>query len=130
MNHMMTRYLIAIAFVVTGLTQSAAAQDWSQWRGPSRDGIVPAASAPSSWPASLRRAWRVEIGEGYSSPIVSRGSVFVHGRKDPEEVVIALNLANRQSDLGRQKYQADFKKNQYAVQMAKGPKRYGPCPRR
>jgi len=117
---MMIRYLIAIAILVTGLTTPAFGQDWSQWRGPTRDGIVPAASAPTSWPASLRRAWRVEIGEGYSSPIVSRGSVFVHGRKDPEEVVIAINLATGKV-IWEQKYQADFKKNQYAVQMAKGP---------
>jgi outer membrane protein assembly factor BamB len=115
---MITRTLIAIALF--GLTQSVTAQDWSQWRGPSRDGIVPAASAPSSWPNSLRRTWRVEIGEGYSSPVVSRGSVFVHGRKDPEEVVVAVNLATGKV-LWEQKYQADFKKNQYAVKMAKGP---------
>ena len=117
---MITRYLIAASVLVIGLTQSAASQDWSQWRGPSRDGLVPAASAPSSWPNSLRRAWRVEIGEGYSSPVVSRGSVFVHGRKDPEEVVIAVDLATGKV-LWAQKYQADFKKNQYAVKMAKGP---------
>ena len=117
---MMTRYLIAIALLVTGLAQPAAAQDWSQWRGPSRDGIVPAASAPSSWPASLRRAWRVEIGEGYSSPVVSRASVFVHSRKDPEEIVSALNLTTGKV-IWEQKYQAEFKKNQYAVKMAKGP---------
>src|ERR1700730_17584234 len=120
MNHIMTRYLIAIAFLVTGLTQAAAAQDWSQWRGPSRDGIVPAASAPSSWPKSLRRAWRVEIGEGYSLTVVSQGSGFVHGRRDPGEGVVAVNLATG-TVLWEQKYQADFKKNQYAVKMAKGP---------
>jgi outer membrane protein assembly factor BamB len=117
---MITQYLIAVAVLLVGLTQSAAAQDWSQWRGPSRDGLVPAASAPAAWPNSLRRVWRVEIGEGYSSPVVSRGSVFVHGRKDPEEVVIALDLATGKV-LWEQKYQADFKKNQYAVKMAKGP---------
>lgn len=117
---MITRYLIATSLLVIGLTQSAASQDWSQWRGPSRDGLVPAASAPSSWPNSLRRAWRVEIGEGYSSPVVSRGSVFVHGRRDPEEVIIAVDLATGKV-LWEKKYQADFKKNQYAVKMAKGP---------
>jgi outer membrane protein assembly factor BamB len=117
---MKTRYLIGIAFLLCGITHSTAAQDWSQWRGPSRDGIVPGASAPASWPASFRRLWRVEIGEGYSSPVVSRGTVFVHSRKDPEEVVMALNLATGQV-IWQQKYQADFKKNQYAVQMAKGP---------
>lgn len=120
MDGMTTRYLIAIALSIVGFAATAAGQDWNQWRGPSRDGVVPAASAPSSWPVSFRRAWRVEIGEGYSSPVVSRGSVFVHARKDPEEVVVALDLATGKV-IWQQKYQADFKKNQYAVEMAKGP---------
>lgn len=120
MGRMITRNLIAIAVLVIALTPSASAQDWSQWRGPSRDGLVPAASTPASWPNSLRRMWRVEIGEGYSSPVVFQKTVFVHGRKDPEEVVIALDLATGKV-IWEQKYQADFKKNQYAVKMAKGP---------
>lgn len=114
------RTLITVAFLFFGFTDGAIAQDWNQWRGPSRDGIVSAAAAPSSWPAAFRLLWRVEIGEGYSSPVVSHGTVFVHGRKDPEEVVMAINLASGKL-IWQQKYQADFKKNQYAVQMAKGP---------
>jgi outer membrane protein assembly factor BamB len=111
-------FLLPFTFLL--LPSLAGAQDWSQWRGPARDGTVSAAGAPSSWPNSLRRAWRVEIGEGYSSPVVSRTSVFVHGRRDPEEVVIAVSLATGKV-LWEQKYTADFKKNQYAVKMAKGP---------
>jgi outer membrane protein assembly factor BamB len=114
------RYLIAIPLLAFGLIQPVAAQDWSQWRGPSRDGTIPAASAPSSWPASFQRVWRAEIGEGYSSPVVSGGTVFVHGRRDPEEVVVALNLATGKV-IWEHNYQANFKKNQYAVKMAKGP---------
>jgi outer membrane protein assembly factor BamB len=111
-------FLLPFTFLLS--PSLAGAQDWSQWRGPARDGTVSAAGAPSSWPNSLRRAWRVEIGEGYSSPVVSRASVFVHGRRDPEEVVIAVSLATGKV-LWEQKYTADFKKNQYAVKMAKGP---------
>jgi outer membrane protein assembly factor BamB len=117
---MKTRYLIGIALIVVGLGNVVVAQDWNQWRGPARDGMVSAANAPSSWPASFRPLWRVEIGEGYSSPVVSHGTVFVHGRKDPEEVVMGINLSTGKV-IWQQKYQADFKKNQYAVQMAKGP---------
>jgi hypothetical protein len=76
-----TRQFIAAAVLVLGFGQSINAQDWSQWRGPTRDGLVPASVAPATWPVSLSRAWRVEIGEGYSSPVVSRGLVFVHGRR-------------------------------------------------
>ncbi len=120
MSGMISRYLPAIALSLFALTQSAVAQDWNQWRGPARDGLVPAASAPTSWPDKLERAWRTEIGEGYSSPVVSRGRVFVHSRRDPEEVVMALNLTNGKI-VWQQKYQATFQKNQYAVNMAKGP---------
>jgi len=62
----------------------------------------------------------VEIGEGYSSPVVANGRVFVHGRRDPEEIVASINLADGKV-LWQQKYQANFQKNQYAVEMAKGP---------
>lgn len=109
-----------IALLLFIVSVPTFAQDWNQWRGPSRDGSVPAAAVPSKWPASFKPVWRVEVGEGYSSPVVSRGTVFIHSRRDPEEVVMAVNLANGKI-IWEQKYQADFKKNQYAVQMAKGP---------
>src|SRR5688572_4471465 len=103
------------------LTASGAfAQDWSQWRGPSRDGIVPAAVVPKQWPASVTRQWSVDIGEGYSSPVVANGRVFVHSRRDPEEFVTAIDLRTG-TIVWQQKYQSEFKKNQYATQMAKGP---------
>jgi outer membrane protein assembly factor BamB len=96
------------------------AQDWTQWRGPGRDGVVPAASLPPVWPTSVKKMWNVDVGEGYSSPIVAKGRVFVHSRRDPEEVVSAVDLESGKV-AWQQKYQAPFAKNQYAVQMAKGP---------
>jgi len=98
----------------------ASAQEWTQWRGPARDGSVSAKDAPAAWPETLKQNWRVEIGEGYSSPVVTNGHVFVHVRKDPEEIVESINLADGKV-LWQQKYQAVFQKNQYAVEMAKGP---------
>jgi len=99
---------------------AARAQEWTQWRGPARDGSVSGKNVPAAWPESLKRSWRVEIGEGYSSPVVADGRVFVHGRRDPEEIVTGINLADGKV-LWQQKYQATFKKNQYAAEMAKGP---------
>jgi outer membrane protein assembly factor BamB len=102
------------------LTGTTSAQDWSQWRGPGRDGNVAATSLPATWPSAVMAAWRVEVGEGYSSPVVSGDRVFVHSRRDPEEVVTAVDLKTGKV-LWRQEYQAPFAKNQYAVRMAKGP---------
>jgi outer membrane protein assembly factor BamB len=112
-------YLLVVACFLV-FTTPAFAQDWSQWRGPSRDGIVPAAVIPKRWPASTKRAWTVEIGEGYSSPVVANGRVFLHSRRDPEEIVTALDLSTGRV-VWQQKYSAAFNKNQYATAMAKGP---------
>ena len=87
------RITIGVLLVLLTLAPAAAAQEWTQWRGPGRDGFVSEKNAPAAWPEKLERSWRVEIGEGYSSPVVAAGRVFVHGRRDPEEVVAAINLA-------------------------------------
>jgi len=113
------RYL-AVALLFTSCASTVFAQDWNQWRGPSRDGVIPAAVVPKQWPKATRRGWQVEIGEGYSSPVVANGRVFLHSRRDPDEVVTAIDLASGKV-LWQKAYAASFTKNQYATQMAKGP---------
>ncbi len=110
--------LFCALFIATAST--ATAQAGPLGRGPARDGMIPAAVVPSQWPAAIRKGWSVDIGEGYSSPVVASGRVFLHSRRDPEEIVTAIDLATGKV-VWQQKYQSEFKKNQYATQMAKGP---------
>jgi outer membrane protein assembly factor BamB len=112
-------YLLVLFVFVIGVIPGAT-QDWSQWRGPSRDGVIPAAVIPKQWPKSTKRDWHVDVGEGYSSPVVSGGRAFLHSRRDPEEIVTAIDIATGKV-VWQQKYIASFTKNQYATQMAKGP---------
>lgn len=98
----------------------AATDGWPQWRGPSRTGVLTDAESPALWPENLRKGWSVESGEGYSSPIAGDGRVFVHARRDPDEVVSAIDLATGKL-VWTQKYSAPTEKNPYAKQMAKGP---------
>jgi outer membrane protein assembly factor BamB len=111
--------ILVVLFLFT-VGPAVSAQEWTQWRGPNRDGFVSEKNSPATWPEKLDRVWRVEIGEGYSSPVVSAGRAFVHSRRDPEEIVTAINLADGKV-IWQQKYAAGFQKNQYAVEMAKGP---------
>ena len=113
------RYLLVLFVLAVGV-HSTSAQEWTQFRGPSRDGIVPTAVIPKQWPKSTTRAWEVEIGEGYSSPVVANGRAFLHSRRDPEEIVTAIDLTTGKI-AWQQKYAAAFAKNQYATAMAKGP---------
>lgn len=111
---------IILAVIVCASALTIQGQEWTQWRGPSRDGSVSGKNVPGKWPEAFARVWRVEIGEGYSSPVVAGGRVFVHSRRDPQEIISAINLADGKV-IWEQTYQAVFNKNQYAVQMAKGP---------
>jgi outer membrane protein assembly factor BamB len=111
---------LALPVLLLVLGATIPAQEWTQWRGPNRDGSIAAGALPKAWPKGVTRAWRVDVGEGYSSPVVGGGRVFVHSRRDPEELVTAVDLQTGKV-LWQQKYQATFAKNQYAVNMAKGP---------
>jgi outer membrane protein assembly factor BamB len=112
----MRRFIMAVLAVAAS---SVSAQEWTQWRGPARDGMIPAAVVPKGWPNSLTRGWSVEIGEGYSSPLVAGGRAYIHSRRDPQEIVTAIDLTTGKV-IWQQSYQSEFKKNQYATQMAKG----------
>ncbi len=113
-------FIAAVVIIAaTGHAQTPV-QDWPQWRGAKRTGEVIDGQAPTAWPATWQTRWRAEVGEGYSSPVVAGGRVFVHSRRDPQEVVMALDAATGKP-IWEKAYEAAFKKNQYANAMAKGP---------
>lgn len=69
--------------VVLALTLApiVVAEDWPQWRGPNRDGVLPNPNLPDRLPSGrLSRQWEVEIGPGYSGPTVADGKVYVMDR--------------------------------------------------
>lgn len=100
-------FIVLLATCFLGLPQVSAwaAGDWPQWRGPTRDGVVPG----DAWPDSLdeqhlKQSWRVELGEGYPGPIVSGGLVFtVETRDKQDEIVRAFDLAT-----GEEKWSASW----------------------
>lgn len=114
------RLLVVGLFAVVAVPLAAAGDNWPQWRGPDRTGVISAAAAPADWPATLKKGWSLAVGEGYASPVSGDGRVFVHSRRDPEEVVAAVDLATGKT-LWEQTYAAPVEKNPYARQMAKGP---------
>ncbi len=74
-------------------TTAGLAQDWPQWRGPNRDGVVHGVKAPAKWPRTLKEEWKAEVGEGIASPVVVGGRVYVFARQKGAEVVLCLDLA-------------------------------------
>jgi outer membrane protein assembly factor BamB len=66
--------------LVLALSGLAAAEDWPGWRGPRSDGTVSDSGYPLEWSATQNVKWKTPLpGTGHSSPVVSRGKVFVTG---------------------------------------------------
>jgi outer membrane protein assembly factor BamB len=58
----------------------ASAADWPAWRGPRGDGTTPETAFPITWSDTENIRWRTPLpAAGHSSPVVSRGKVFVTG---------------------------------------------------
>ena len=80
--------------IVALLSQAALAQavDWPQWRGPTRDGILPAKClALTQLPSQPRVVWKIKSGEGLSSPVVTDGTVFHFENRGGKETMVALS---------------------------------------
>lgn len=69
--------------------------DWSQWRGPNRDGVWGGNVSTTPPPETgLEVLWRAPIGSGYTGPTVANGRVFVMDRirrPEQEERVVCLD---------------------------------------
>jgi outer membrane protein assembly factor BamB len=82
---MLARLLLVVS-VGVALVGSTGAEDWPGWRGPRSDGTVTEAGFPLTWTAKDNVRWKTELaGTGHSSPVVSRGKVFVAGCVEAEK---------------------------------------------
>ena len=87
--------LRCVALVASLLASAAHAEDWPQWRGPSRNGHVPPGSRiPQTLNAEPKVLWRILVGEGFASPIVAGGKVFCFDNQAGKETLRALNAAD------------------------------------
>jgi outer membrane protein assembly factor BamB len=119
----MHRILIVVAILC--LTAIGEAQrpstDWTQWRGPNRDGAIAAFAAPATWPETLMRRWKVEVGTGYSTPIVVGDRVYQFSRVGENETMTAFDAASGKQ-LWQGGYPAPFTMMSATVQHGPGPK--------
>jgi hypothetical protein len=96
-------------------------QDYPQWRGQSRDGAASSFSEPATWPDSLTRRWKVDVGDGYATPIVVGSVVYVFTRRDASEVMMALD-AGTGKEIWRTSYPAPYTPGSPAAVHGAGPK--------
>lgn len=78
-------------------------QDWPQWRGISRDSKVTGFKAPASWPTELKQEWKVTVGFGDATPVLSGNKIYLNTRQGNDEVILCLD-AGTGKELWKDKY--------------------------
>lgn len=109
--------VLAVLLIVSPIV----AQDWTQWRGPGRDGAISSFTAPQTWPAQLTQRWKVDVGTGYATPLVAGDKVYMFSRKGENEVMMALDAATGKQ-LWETAYPVTFTMQSAAARHGPGPK--------
>ena len=118
----MSRHIqMAISMLVLVSGVALLAQDWPQWRGLHRDGVLGATAGPASWPEHLKLRWKVTVGLGHASPILASGRVYLITRQQSSEVVTSIHPANGKP-IWQQAYPAPYTMNPAAEGHGPGPK--------
>jgi len=94
-------------------------QDWPQFRGPGRDGKVTGFKAPASWPAALTQDWKITVGTGDATPVLTGNKMYLHTRQGGDEVILCIDASS-----GKELW-----RNSYPVTAATGPAASHPGPR-
>jgi len=97
--------VVIVGCVILIVANGVLAQDWPQWRGPARNGIVSDFDAPGQWPAELTQKWSVTVGFADATPALVGDKLYVSARQGDEEVTLCLNAANGK-ELWKDKYVA------------------------
>jgi outer membrane protein assembly factor BamB len=86
--------LFPFLLVFLFLSGNLFSQDVVEWRGPGRSGIYPDQNLLKSWPEKGPKLLLEldKIGNGYSSPVVYKNTIFVTGLKDTLDVISAYNM--------------------------------------
>ena len=94
MRHLMRPFLLRPVVLALVLGAQAIAADWPQVLGPGRNGVYDGPALSETWGASGPRvAWRRQIGQGLSGPVVVQNRVILFHRVSDREIVEAIDAA-------------------------------------
>ena len=98
-------------FMVLVFTSGLLAQEFPQWRGPERNDVVKGAKIPKKWPSEIKQVWKVNVGLGDASPVITGNRLYVFTRQDSSEVLRCMD-----SKTGKEMWQ-----NKYTTVTVTGP---------
>ena len=81
--------LLLITFSVAAA--AATDTDWSRFRGPNGSGISETKNLPAEFGPEKNVIWKVDLPQGYSSPIIHDNRIFLTGVRDQNLLTIAVD---------------------------------------
>lgn len=85
---------LSLASFLLAAHPTVSAGDWPQWRGAERTGHAATDEKPLlKLPDAARVRWKIPATEGYASPVVAAGRVFVVEAQEGQEVLRSLVAA-------------------------------------
>ena len=89
------RFILILLFLTWNRAQG---EDWPQFLGPARNGVCDGAEISTPWaksgPAVL---WKIDVGQGFSGPVVAQGRLILFHRLGNRAVVESLDAAGIKS---------------------------------
>ncbi len=110
------RWLVVTSGFAVIATGMAVADDWPQWRGPSRDGVWHETGIVEKFDTPrLDHVWRTELGSGYCGPTVADGRVYVMDRLLSPKQVERVHCFNAKTgkNLWTHRYDCSYSGVQY-----------------
>ena len=94
---LMSIVLIFFSFGSVNGNSGKKLEDWSQFRGPNRDGKSTETGLMKIWPKNgPEKVWTVDgIGEGYSTVSISNGLIYTTGMIDDLDYITAFNKSGK-----------------------------------
>lgn len=82
--------LVLMVVMAAAGKRNTLATEWRQFRGPTGQGHSDATGVPTRWSPTSGIGWQVEVpGKGWSSPVVSKGRIYLTTAKPVGEETIA-----------------------------------------
>ena len=100
--------ILGLMLVMAPADASAAGSDWPRFLGPTGDGKSTETGLRKSWPAGgppLR--WQRAIGEGYASPSVAGGRLYLFHRREDDATLTCMN-ADTGVEIWKSTYTTDY----------------------
>jgi outer membrane protein assembly factor BamB len=96
------------AAIAASLSLTCLAEDWPQWRGPTRDGISAEKGFVDKFPdQGPPIAWKTNVGLGFSSIIVGKGKAYTAGHANNADTVFCFDAATGK-EVWKQSYPAEL----------------------